>query len=49
MEKDQNAGEMGTLNENGRLPVGVTVWHPIVFCAYGHDTYACIMYVHVGG
>ena len=47
---DQNVGEMETLNQNGRLPVGVTVWYP-VFCASGHDTYVyrmSFMYVHVG-
>ena len=49
---DQNGGEMGTLNENGRLPVGVRVWYPDVFCASGDDTYAyqmSFMYVHLGG
>ena len=44
---------MGTLKQNGRLPVGVTVWYPrCFFCAFGHDTYAyrmSFMYVHVGG
>ena len=37
-------------NENGRLPVGVTIWY--VCCASDHDTYASrisLMYVHVGG
>ena len=37
---DQNEGETGTLNQNGRLPFGVTVWYFDVFCASGHDTYA---------
>ena len=52
MEMDQNGGEMGNLNQNGRLPVGVTVWYPCVFCESGQDTYAywmSFMYVHVGG
>ena len=35
---DQKGDEMGTLNQNGRLPVGVTVWYPNVFCTSGHDT-----------
>ena len=28
---DQNEGEIGTLNQNGRLTVGVTVWYPGCF------------------
>ena len=47
---DQNGGEMGTLNQNGQLPVGVTVWYTDVFCVSGHDTYKMsFMDVHVGG
>ena len=49
---DENGGEMGSLNQNGRLPVGATVWYPNVFCVSGHDTYAygtSFMYMHVGG
>ena len=52
MEMDQNKGEMRTLNQNGRLPVGVTNWYPDIFCASGHYTYAyqiLFMCVHVGG
>ena len=48
---DEDGGEMGTLNQNGQLPVEVTVWHPRWF-ASGHDTYAyrvSLMYVHVEG
>ena len=40
------------MNQNGRLPVGVTVWYPDVFCVSGHDTYVyrmSFMYMHVGG
>ena len=29
----QNGGEMGTLSQNGRLPVGMRVWYPDVFCS----------------
>ena len=49
---DENGCEMGTLNQNGQLPVGVTVWYPNVFCASCHDTYAyriLFMHMHVGG
>ena len=28
---DKNGGEIRTLNQNGRLPVGVTVWYLDVF------------------
>ena len=49
-EMDQNGGEMGTLNQNGQLPVGVTVWYTDVFCVSGHDTYKMsFVDVHVGG
>ena len=52
MEMDQNEYEMGTLNQNGQLPVGVTIWYSNVFCESGHDTYAyqmSFMHMHVGG
>ena len=45
-------GKLGTLNQNGWLPVGVTIWYPDFVRVSGHDTYAyrmSFMYVHVGG
>ena len=48
---DQNGDEIGTLTQNGRLPVEVTAQYPDVFCTSGHDTNAfrmLFMDVHVG-
>ena len=35
------SGKISTVNQNGRLPVGLRVWVQQVVCASGHDTYVC--------